>query len=208
MCTFRFELNMLPCSERRRCDWGRHLSVRADCWICLQSPVSWSAWGGSWWGKRPRRWMRSWPSRCTSLLSPYSCRKKTREQPAWFSLRRGLQEIKMSTIRSWTGWSTARRHKLSSQWTCWWVGGCGACWGLKCSHLMGTSLYWGWPGWVLPSSGVWVTVGMDLFTNTCLFSTLSPVPHTRYITEFITVHAHIWCDCLVLILCSLFIDHL
>lgn len=46
---------------------------------------------------------------------------------------------------------------------------------------MGTSLYWGWPGWVLPSSGVWVTVGMDLFTSTCLFSTLSPVPHTRHI---------------------------
>lgn len=60
------------------------------------------------------------------------------------------------------------------------------CCELEFSHLTGTSLYCGWPGWVLPSSGAWVTVGMDLFTNTCLFSTFSPVPNTRHITEFST----------------------
>lgn len=59
--------------------WGWHLSVRADCWICLLSLVSWSASGGSWWGKHLQRWMRSWPSRCTSLLNLYSCREKMRE---------------------------------------------------------------------------------------------------------------------------------
>ncbi|TNN40094.1 hypothetical protein EYF80_049743 [Liparis tanakae] len=55
---------------------------------------------------------------------------------------------------------------------------------------MGTSLYWGWPGWVLPSSGAWVTVGMDLFTNTCLFSTFSPEPHTRHITSAVHDDRH------------------
>lgn len=54
----------------------------------------------------------------------------------------------------------------------------GRCVAVMTTHPIGTSLYWGWPGWVLPSSGVCVTVGMDLFTNTCLFSTLSPVAHT------------------------------
>lgn len=62
-------------------------------------------------------------------------------------------------------------------------------WG-KQTHVIGTSLYWGWLGWVLPSSGVWVTVGMDLFTRTCLFSTRSPGtqhtefnPHTQNLTK-------------------------
>ena len=53
-----------------RLSW--HLFVRVDCWICLLSRVSWSASGGSWSGRHLRGWTRSWPSRCTSLSSPYS----------------------------------------------------------------------------------------------------------------------------------------
>ena len=145
-----FELSVQLFSRDNTTCWGRHLSVRADCWICLLSLVSWSASGGSWWGKHLRRWMRSWPSRCTSPSSPYSCRERERDRIAPVS----------STYR----WDKQRGR-------------------VAASHLMGTSLYWGWPGWVLPSSGVWVTVGMDLFTNTCLFSTLSPVPHTRHMAH-------------------------
>lgn len=146
-------------SERRR----RHLSVRADCWICLRSLVSWSASGGSWWGKHLQHWMRSWPSRCTSLSSPYSCRER-REN--FFRICKKAEQVDQQ--RGDTSWGS--------------VGGCGVG-ELKGSYLMGTSLYWGWPGWVLPSSGVWVTVGMDLFTNTCLFSTLSPERHMRHIAQ-------------------------
>lgn len=42
------------------------------------------------------------------------------------------------------------------------------------TYVMGTSLYCGCWGTLLPSKGIWVTVGMDLFTRTCLFSTFSP----------------------------------
>lgn len=50
-----------------------HLSVRADCWTCPRSRASWFAWEESWWGRRLRRWTRSSPSQCMSLLSPCSC---------------------------------------------------------------------------------------------------------------------------------------
>lgn len=42
------------------------------------------------------------------------------------------------------------------------------------TYVTGTSLYCGCCGTLLPSRGVWVTVGIDLFTRTCLFSTFSP----------------------------------
>lgn len=45
---------------------------------------------------------------------------------------------------------------------------------MSATHVMGTSLYCGCCGTWLPSKGVWVAVGMDLFTSTCLLSTFSP----------------------------------
>lgn len=122
MC--RFELNMPPCSERRRCDSvevGTFLSVATAEFVSyLRSPGlpqedldEESVFGVGWdhdlldvrvcWAliAADRRWENS---QCDFLYS--RVRKKS-----------------LSTHRSWTGGSTARQHKLRSQWTCWdgWV---------------------------------------------------------------------------------------
>lgn len=84
----KFTFELLSTTMRLWQRWGLHLSVHVDCWICLLSLVASSASKGSWWGKHLQRWMRSWPSRCRSLLSPYNCRWRMREYAAAQKVRK------------------------------------------------------------------------------------------------------------------------
>lgn len=66
------------------------------------------------------------------------------------------------------------------------------------TYVTGTSLYCGCCGTLLPSRGVWVTVGIDLFTRTCLFSTFSPTSIKKqnkiYLVTYVrnTFEAIVW----------------